>query len=114
VGLHADGSWEALVPLAVGRNELEVRARSTAGEETTERVLVHYAPGSARAALPAEYLDRYNRLLQRRLLSITAEQRERTRKELVLEIERERATALERAKRQRKELEIRVEGPPAP
>jgi hypothetical protein len=54
VRLHADGSWEALVPLAVGKNELEVRARSTAGAETAERILVHYAPGSARAALPAE------------------------------------------------------------
>ncbi|HVH04735.1 MAG TPA: hypothetical protein VNE71_01915, partial [Myxococcota bacterium] len=114
VHLHADGSWEALVPLSVGKNLLEVRARSSAGEETAERILVHYAPGSARAALPAEYLDKYNRLLQRRLLTITAEQRERTRKELVLEIERERSAALERAALQRKELSIRVEAPTEP
>ena len=48
VELHADGSFEALVPLQVGKNVLEVRARSSRGDEASASVLVHYAPGSAR------------------------------------------------------------------
>jgi hypothetical protein len=109
--LHADGSFESLVPLEVGKNLLEVRARSRRGEEALATVLVHYAPGSARAALPAELLARSNRLLQNRLLALGVEQRERVRRELILEIERERASALARAATQRKELELRAVEP---
>jgi hypothetical protein len=97
VELHADGSFEALVPLQVGKNVLEVRARSSRGDEASASVLVHYAPGSARTVLPAELLGKYNALLQRRVLALGAAQREKVRRELVLEIERERASALERA-----------------
>jgi hypothetical protein len=111
VRLHADGSFEALVPLEVGKNRLEVRARSSRGDEASAAVLVHYAPGSARAALPAELLGKYNELLQQRLLALSAAQRERIRRELILEIDRERARALERAGAQRKELELRAEQP---
>lgn len=111
LSLHADGSFEALVPLEVGKNLLEVSARSSRGEEARTEVLVHYAPGSARVALPAELLGRYNALLQRRLLSLGADQREQIRRELVLEIDRERSRALERASAQRKELELRAAGP---
>jgi hypothetical protein len=114
VRLHADGSFEALLPLEVGKNRLEVRARSSRGDEARATVLVHYAPGSARTVLPAELLARYNQLLQRRLLSLGAEQRERIRRELILEIERERASALERAGAQRKELDLRAVEPARP
>jgi hypothetical protein len=107
--LHADGSWEALVPLATGKNLLEVRARSQRGGEARATILVHHAPDAPRVPLPAELVDKYNRLLQTRLLALTALQRERVRKELVLEIERERAKAVERAKTQRKELELHPE-----
>jgi hypothetical protein len=114
VRLHADGSFEALLPLEVGKNRLEVRARSSRGDEARATVLVHYAPGSARTVLPAELLARYNQLLQRRLLSLGADQRERIRRELTLEIERERASALERAGAQRKELDLRAVEPARP
>jgi hypothetical protein len=57
---------------------------------------------------------RYNQLLQRRLLALGAEQRETIRRELILEIERERASALERAGAQRKELDLRVVEPARP
>jgi hypothetical protein len=110
--LHADGSWEALVPLQVGRNRLEVRARSSRGGEAHADLLVHYAPGAARGVLPAELLAKYNRLLQHRVLALEADRREATRRELILEIERERARALERAAAQRKELDLRVEASP--
>jgi hypothetical protein len=111
VRLHADGSWEALVPLEVGKNRLEVRARSSRGDEARAGLLVHYAPGAARPVLPAELVAKHNALLQRRLLELGAEQRAKVRRELILEIERERASALERAAVQRKELELRVVEP---
>jgi hypothetical protein len=114
VRLHADGSFEALVPLRVGKNRLEVRARTSRGGEARAEVLVHYAPGSARAALPAELLAKYNRLLQQRLLALGVAQRETLRRELILEIERERASALERAAAQRKELDLRAVGAAQP
>jgi hypothetical protein len=110
VRLHADGSWDALLPLAVGKNLLEIQARSKRGEEARARVLVHYAPGSARVPLPAELVARHNRLLQSRLLTLEVAQREKVRRELTLEIERERSAALERAARQRKELDLRAVG----
>jgi hypothetical protein len=114
VRLHADGSWEALAPLRVGKNQLEVRARSSRGDEARATLLVHYAPGSARAVLPAELVAKYNQLLQHRLLTLGVEQREKVRRELILEIERERASALERAAAQRKQLELRVVEPARP
>ena len=46
--------------------------------------------------------------------TLGAEQRETIRRELILEIERERASALERAAAQRKELELRVLEPARP
>ena len=112
--LHADGSFEAFVPLRVGKNLLEVRARSSRGEEARATLLVHYAPGSARPVLPAELLAKYNQLLQHRLLALGAVQREAIRRELILEIERERASALERAEAQRKELDLRMVKPARP
>ena len=48
VQLHADGSWEALVPLQVGKNLLEVRARSSRGDEARAT-----APRPLRAGLRA-------------------------------------------------------------
>jgi len=111
VRLHADGSWEALVPLEVGKNQLEVLARSSQGDEARASLLVHYAPGAARPILPAELVAKHNALLQRRLLELGAEQRAKIRRELILEIERERGRALERAAAQRKELDLRAVGP---
>jgi hypothetical protein len=109
VRLHADGSWEALVPLAVGKNRIAALARARGGAEAAAEILVHYAPGSAPRLLPAELVERHNRLLQSRLLTLTVEQRERTRKELILEIETARRAALEQAEITRKQLELRAE-----
>jgi hypothetical protein len=113
---HADGSWDALVPLAVGRNELEVVARASDGAEARETRVVHYAPGSANPYLPEALVAKRNDLLEQRLIElrrgrVEAERAaaEDARKELQLEIERERAAATEAADRQRKELELEVE-----
>lgn len=116
----ADGSFGARVPLRVGRNEIEVSARAADGGTTARRITVHFAPDAPAPALPPGLLARRNRTLE---LHLTALRRERIeaeqeridalRRELRLEVERERAAALERAERQRRRLEIRIEGPNA-
>jgi hypothetical protein len=113
---HADGSWDALVPLVVGKNELEVVARASDGAEARGTRVVHYAPGSADPYLPDALVAKRNELLEQRLIDlrrgrVEAERvaAEEARKELTLEIQRERAAAAEAADRQRKELELEVE-----
>jgi hypothetical protein len=116
--VHADGSWDALVPLEPGENRLEVRVRASDGAEAEARVTVHHTPGAASPTLPAELVPKHNALLEARLGALRrdrleAERRlaEEMRRELALEIERERAAAVERAARQRKELQLEIEPP---
>ena len=66
-------------------------------------------------------MSQRNRLLEQRLVELkrgrmAAEQEvaDEARKELRLEIERERSKAQERAERQRKELDLEVESAPQP
>jgi hypothetical protein len=119
--VHADGSWDALVPLQEGENRLEVRARSSDGAEATSHVTVHHAPGSANPFVPAELVPKHNELLEARLAALRRDRleserqrAEEMRRELVLEIERERAAAFERAALQRKELHLEIEEPAVP
>jgi len=121
VRVHADGSWDALVPLREGENLLEVRARSSDGAEATERVSVHHQPGAAGPVVPVELVPKNNELLEARLAAlrnqrfeVERQRAEEMRRELALEIERERAAALERAARQRKELNLEIENPGGP
>jgi hypothetical protein len=106
--LHADGSWNALVPVAPGLNELEVRARGIDGAETAQRLAVTRTPGREPPAIPAELLPRMNALLAARLEALDAERAERVRRELIIEIQKEREAAGRRATQQRKELQIEV------
>ena len=119
--VHADGSWEALVPLQEGENRLEVCARSSDGAEAIRHVTVHHAPGAANPFVPAELVLKHNELLAARLAALRHDRleaerlrTEEMRRELVLEIERERAAAFERAARQRKELHLEIEEPAGP
>ena len=115
VQLNADGSWSALVPLAVGKNDIEVVATADDGRTASQRTILQHAPGEADPAMPRELVAQRNRLLERRLLELRrgriASERaaaEQARKELRIEIERERAKATARAERQRKELDIEI------
>ncbi len=113
VTLHADGTWEALVPLAEGENLLSVRVRTQKGEEAREeRTLVH-AKAAQEPPVPAELVGRRGDLLRGRLEALEFERVERIRKDLVIEIERERDAAVRRAAQMRKELQIEVEKRPA-
>jgi hypothetical protein len=121
VRVHADGSWDALVPLRAGDNRLEVRARSSDGAEATESVTVRHEAGASSPLVPAELVPKNNELLEARLAAlrnerfeIERERAEEMRRELALEIERERAAAFARAARQRKELSLEIEEPGGP
>jgi hypothetical protein len=110
---NPDGSWSALVPLEVGENRIQAVATSSDGHAATAWVTVHYAPGSPNPIVPNELVMQRNELLQGRLLELRRDRiateraaAETTRRELKIEIERERAAARERADRQRKELEL--------
>jgi len=113
---NADGSFSALVPVKAGRNRIQVLARANDGSNATAEVTLSYAPGVGTVMLPRELMGQRNRLLEQRLVELkrgrlTAEQErvDTARKELLMEIERERRKAEERAQQQRKELELEVE-----
>jgi hypothetical protein len=109
--LHADGSWDALVPVAPGKNELEVQVRGAGGSEARQRLVVRCVPGATAPVLPAELVPRQNALLEARLRELSAEKLDRVRRELILEIQAEREKAQQRAVQQRRELRIEVEPP---
>ena len=112
----ADGSWGGFVKLQPGSNTIEISARSTDGVEAIEVVHVVHEPAAQPLPVPADLGVRHNRLLEDCLrnlkqLRVAAEreQGEKVRKELLLEIGRERAKARKRAAEQRKQLELEVE-----
>jgi hypothetical protein len=113
VTLLPDGSWNGLVPLVPGRNEIRAVARTVDGAEIEGRVAIQYLPGASDPALPAGLLPRRTALLERKLielqrgrLEIEREAAQQARKELLVELENERKAAEERAERQRKDLEL--------
>jgi len=117
---NADGSFGGLVPLQSGKNRIEITVKASGGLSETRTVTVTYVPGAASPPLPRELVTLRNRLLEQKLITlrrgrIEGEQArvEEQRKELELEIQRERAVAQERAEKQRKELDLEVLRTPA-
>jgi hypothetical protein len=113
----ADGSWGGFVKVVPGSNTIQISARSTDGVEAVEVLNIVHEPAAQPLSIPADLGVRHNRLLEDCLrdlkqLRVVAEkeQAEKVRKELLLEIGRERAKARERAAEQRKQLELEVEG----
>jgi len=112
----ADGSWGGFVKMVPGSNEIQISARSTDGIGASEVVHVIYEPAAQPLQIPADLGIRHNRLLEDCLrnlkhLRVAAEEKqaEKVRKELLIEIEHERAKARKRAAEQRKQLELEVE-----
>jgi len=110
------GSWGGFVPLAPGENRIEVVARTEAGVEARRTVTATLDESAPLAAIPREY-DFLGSgsfgvcLRDAKRVDLTAEEleREQVRRELLLEMEREREKAGERAARQRKELDLELE-----
>lgn len=116
VEVGADGTFGAFVPLRTGRNVIEVTVRASGDRATTEQVTVHFAPDAPAVATPPGLMPLQTKLLELELTRlrrdrIAGEQQrdERVRKELELEIERERTKALDRAAQQRKELKLEID-----
>ncbi|MAE93867.1 MAG: hypothetical protein CL910_04340 [Deltaproteobacteria bacterium] len=109
VRVHADGSWDGLVPLVPGENWIEVTARSELGSEARERIRLEHVPEAGGPAIPAELVSKRGELLRGRLAALESERVEAMRRELTIEIDRERAAARKRAAEQLKVLEIEVD-----
>ena len=116
IEVQPNGRFTALVPMTAGKNLIRVSARANDGREAELDRLVHYAPDVKSPPVPADLVAAHNRLLEKRLLelkqgreSLEAQRDEQARRELVVEIEQERAEAVERARKQRKELDLEIE-----
>jgi hypothetical protein len=112
----ADGSWGGFVKMVPGSNTIRISARSTDGVEAVKELHVIHEPSARPLSVPTDLGIRHNRLLEDCLrdlkqLRVSAEQKqaEKVRKELLLEIGRERSKARKRAAEQRKQLELEVE-----
>jgi hypothetical protein len=99
-----------------GSNTIRISARSTDGIEAVKRLHVIHEPVAQPLSVPADLGLRHNRLLEdclRDLKQVRVEvekvQAEKVRKELLLEIGKERAKARKRVAEQRKQLELEIE-----
>ncbi len=109
----ADGSFAALVPIQFGRNVLEVKVVATNGATTTKQVRVNHATGIKSPRLPRALMAARNHLLERRLISlkrghieVERARAEGQRRQLQIEIQKEREAAEISAEQQRRKLEI--------
>jgi hypothetical protein len=112
----ADGSWAGLLKLDPGKNLIEVLAKASDGTQSSRTLEVLMEPGAPTPTVPEELAAQRNWLLEECLrevkrVRLTAEQEraEQVRKDLLVEIERERAKARQRAEDQRKRLELGVD-----
>ncbi|MBW2281787.1 MAG: VWA domain-containing protein [Deltaproteobacteria bacterium] len=113
---NPDGSFSALLPMQDGGNTIEVYARATDGTEARRFIKVKFLPEAGMQQLDARLAAQRNRLLESRLLDlkrrsvqISTERDEGVRRDLMDEIQEERAKAEAKALEHRKQLEIGVE-----
>ncbi len=112
----ADGSWGGFLKLDPGPNQIEISAVSDDGSERKEVLTLHFSPEAPELPVPRALTTQRNRLLEDCLLNLkqvrmkTEERRnDEIRRELKLEIERERAQARQRAEEQGKRLDISID-----
>ena len=112
----ADGAWAGFVAMEPGKNEIEVQAQSSDGAEATKKIQVTLASEAPDPTGPPEFVTARNRLLEDCLramkqVRVAAEHdhAEKVRKDLLVEIERERMAARARAAEQRKRLKLEPE-----
>jgi hypothetical protein len=114
--MTADGSWGGFVKLDPGENTIEVIAEADDGAEAKTTLALIFEPGAAEAAIPRGLVNQRNRLLEDCLMAVKRvrmeaeeDRNEQVRRELKMEIEKEREAARHRADEQRKELKIIVD-----
>ncbi len=97
-----------------GKNTIEVYARSTDGTEARKHIQLKFLKNADLPALTPRQVAQRNRLLENRLLElqkrsleIQIDRDEKIRRELELEIEREKAE--NRAEEMRKDLELELD-----
>jgi hypothetical protein len=113
---NADGTFSALVPMREGKNVVEVHARATDGSEHRVSLPLRFVRGADAQPLSPELIAQRNRLLENQLvdlrnrsLAIEMERNEALRRELRVEIEREREAAKRRAEDAKRRLRIEAE-----
>ena len=113
----SDGSWAGFVDLDTGKNLLNVHAKADDGTSGDRDLDVRLEAEAKSPPVPKELAARRNHLLEECLRDlkrrrVTAEQdrADQVRRELQLEIEKERESAKQQADQQRKELELDAVG----
>jgi hypothetical protein len=116
--LGADGSWDALVPVAPGPNRLEVAVRTEAGAEARSEIDVVFSPDAAAPEAPAGLAARRAaaraaelEIVTSRVAALEREAAARTRARLAERIAREREAARSAAEAGRRELALEIEPP---
>jgi hypothetical protein len=114
--LTADGAWSGFLALDKGENKLDVFARADDASTAERAFKVRLDPDAPEAKIPEDLVVHRNRLLEECLrnlkqVRVAAEREaaEKVRKDLMVEIEKERTLARQRAAEQRKRLELGVE-----
>ena len=114
--MTADGSWGGFVKLEPGKNEISVAARADDGAEAKTTLTLLFEPDAPEATVPRGLVNQRNRLLEDCLIAVKRvrmeaeeDRNEQVRRELKMEIEKERDAARQRAEEQRKELKIIVD-----
>jgi hypothetical protein len=114
--LTADGAWSGFLALEPGANQLEVTARADDSTTAQRKLSVKLDPNAPEADIPEDLVVHRNRLLEECLrnlkqVRVAAEREaaEKVRKDLMVEIDKERTKAKARAAEQSKRLELGVE-----
>jgi hypothetical protein len=116
-----DGSFSGLLRAVPGENKIEVVARADDGTLARREIDVRVDPDAPPVVVPANLAVPRKDLLTECLeelrdarRALEREQAENVRRQLIVEIEREREKARLRAEEQRKELRLEVEREAAP
>jgi hypothetical protein len=114
--LTADGAWSGFLALENGANQLQVTARADDATSSQRALTLRLDPNAPDAPIPQDLVVHRNRLLEECLrnlkqVRVSAEQQaaDKVRKQLMLDIEKERTKAKQRAAEQSKRLELGVE-----
>jgi hypothetical protein len=113
----SDGSWAGFIDLEAGKNTLQAHALADDGATGDKSLDVKLVANADSPPIPKELAARRNHLLEECLRDlkrrrVTAEQEaaDKVRRELQLDIEKERQKAREQADQQRKELDLEAVG----